>query len=169
MAIPERKRWKHTGRASGPSYIGIPHFVLESPQWAAMEPLALKLLMELARQYRGNNNGDLSATLAMLKDRGWRSKDTLTSRLKALQRDGWIIQTRQGGRHAGCSLFAVTWWNIDECGGKHSEPATRKPPHLWKNAIGGPPHGPRSPAPRTAKPVAVRRTDRKVVRMRPAA
>ena len=165
--MSQRARWREKGRSSGPSFIQIPHFVLESPQWAAMDPLAMKLLFELARQFRGNNNGDLSATLSVLKDRGWRSADTLTSRLKILQDAGWVVQTRQGGRHIGCNLYAVTWWRVDPCDGKHQEPVTYKPSHAWKNAVGVPPHGKRKTAPRKAKPVAVRDTESKIVRIRP--
>lgn len=160
------KRWRHQGRRTSPTFIQIPHFIMESPQWAALDPLALKLLFELARQYRGSNNGDLAATLSMLKARGWRSADTLTRRLEMLKNAGWIVQTRQGGRHIGCSLFAVTWWPIDECGGKHSEPPTRKASHDWKNANGVPPHGKRKTAPRKAKPLAFRDTESKVIRIR---
>lgn len=160
------KRWRQKGRRSGASFVSIPHFVLESPQWGQMDPLAMKLLMELARQYRGSNNGDLSATLTTLKARGWRSADTLTNRLKWLQDEGWIIRTKQGGRHMGCNLYAITWWPVDPCDGKHQEPVTHRPSHAWKNATGTPPHGKRKTAPRKAKPFGFRDTESKVVRIR---
>lgn len=151
--------------------MSIPHFVLESPQWGRMDPFALKLLWELARQYRGSNNGDLSATAEMLKDRSatWGSKDTLPKKLRYLEEQGWIIKTRQGGRHIGCNLYAVTWWPVDDCGGKHQYHAETKASHAWKNAIDTPPAGERNPVSRGAKASAPRHTGGKVVPLRPVA
>lgn len=134
--MSQRSRWNHKGRAAGPSFIQIPHYVLDSPQWAELPGNGVKLLMELARQYRGTNNGDLSATMSMMKERGWTSDPTLWKHLRDLEARGWIVKTRQGGRHVGCNLYAVTWWPVDDCGGKHQHPAERKPSHLWKNGIG---------------------------------
>jgi hypothetical protein len=53
---------------------------------------------------------------------------------------GFVIQTRLGGRNK-CALFALTWFGIDECGGKLDIPATPVPPNDWlrKNANGEPP------------------------------
>lgn len=151
--------------------MSVPHFVLESPQWGTMDAFAMKLLWELARQYRGSNNGDLSATVEMLKDRSntWASKDTLPKKLRYLEEHGWIVKTRQGGRHVGCNLYAITWWPIDACEGKHQHPAESKPSHQWKNAIDTPANGERKPVSRGAKPSAPRQTGSKVVPMRPAA
>lgn len=165
------KRWRQTGRRTGASFVQIPHFVLESQQWGQMDAFALKLLMELARQYKGNNNGDLSATAEMLKDRSatWSSKDTLPKKLRYLEEQGWIVKTRQGGRHIGCNLYAITWWAIDPCSGKHQHPTGLKASNLWKNAIGSPPNGERNPVSRGAKASAPHQTGSEVVRIRPAA
>ena len=51
--MSQRSRFKQKGR-TGPTFVMIPHFVLESPQWGQMDAFALKLLWELARQYRQN-------------------------------------------------------------------------------------------------------------------
>lgn len=165
------KRWRHTGRRTGASFVQIPHFVLESRQWGEMDAYAMKLLMELARQYKGSNNGDLSATAEMLKDRSatWSSKDTLPKKLRHLEDHGWIVKTRQGGRHVGCNLYAITWWPIDACDGKHQHPSESKASHLWKNAIGTPPAGERKTVSRGARASTPRQTGSKVVRIRPAA
>ncbi len=165
--MSQRKRWQHKGRSDTASFVTIPHFVLQSDQWAAMDAYAMKLLFELVRQYRGNNNGDLSATADMLKDRhnSWASKDTLPRKLRHLEDHGWIIRTRQGGRHIGCNLYAITWWPANESE-KHGHPAESKPSHAWKNATGTPSHGEQYPATRGARPIAPRDTGSKVVRIR---
>ncbi|MDR7098611.1 hypothetical protein J2X04_000958 [Lysobacter niabensis] len=125
----------------------------------------MKLLLELARQYKGNNNGDLSATVNMLRNRGFASKDTLPTKLKWLENHGWIVRTRQGGRHVGCNLYAITWWTLDECPGKHSYQAERKPSHLWKIATGVPPDGEPMPVPRGGRRFAPRQTGNNIVHL----
>jgi len=62
---------------------------------------------------------------------GWRSNDQLRKALGELLREGWIIITRHGGRHMA-SLYAVTFLQIDECGGKLDVKPTTAPLHLWK-------------------------------------
>lgn len=165
------KRWRHKGRRQGPSYVQVPHYVLESQQWGQMDAFAMKLLFELARQFKGHNNGDLSATVEMLRDRSatWASKDTLPKKLRYLEDHGWIVKTRQGGRHIGCNLYAITWWPVDACEGKHQHPVERKASNLWKNAIGTPPDGERKPVSRGVKASAPREPGSNVVHIRPAA
>jgi len=165
----EKNRWRHTGKGAGHSFIQIPHYVLNSPEFAELPPYAVKLLFELVRQYKGNNNGDLSATITELKSRGWTSADTLWRHLAHLEQTGWIVRTRHGGRYLGCNLFAVTWWPIDDCGDKHPMQSERKPSHLWKNAIATPKIGVRCSENRSANPIGFRKSEREPVRLRPVA
>jgi DNA-binding MarR family transcriptional regulator len=93
---------------------------------------ARSMLLELGRQYKGSNNGDLSATWNQLKVRGWRSKGTITAALVELEYFGFIIKSRQGGRKR-CNLYAITWKAIDECKGKIDILATNIAPAYWKD------------------------------------
>ena len=83
---------------------------------------AVKLLLALAYQYRGNNNGDLTAAFTVMRDQfGFRSPVTLARAIKALLGANLIKQTRihqfmNPGRK--CALYALTWQPIDECDGK---------------------------------------------------
>jgi len=63
------------------------------------------------------NNGDFQATWHYLGPRGWKSKDTIANALAELLEVGFVIRTRQGGRHK-CSLYAVSWLPINECNAK---------------------------------------------------
>lgn len=157
---------KQHGRSAGNSFVSIPHFVLESQQWADLPPSSVKLLMELARQYRGANNGDLGATINDLAPRGWASNATFRRALSYLEDNGWIVRTRQGGRHIGCNLYAITWWPIDACGGKHQHAAETKPGHQWREKNGRPFSGPREANNWTASAIAVQKSDRKIVPFR---
>jgi len=96
---------------------------------------AVKLLMALIHQYRGHNNGDLTAAYSVMNKWGFRSKQTLANALKTLLDSGMIIQTRTGlflnpgGR---CALYALAWQTIDECPGKGLEvKPTRVPPRKF--------------------------------------
>lgn len=94
---------------------------------------AIRLLLDLARQYNGRNNGDLSATFSVMRKRGWTSKGTIERMIKELLDRGWICVTRPGGKHRP-TLYAVTWLPIDDCDGKLDVAETRIPSNEWKKA-----------------------------------
>lgn len=91
--------------------------VTSSEAWANTSAWGIRLIMNLVAQYRGNNNGDLCATWKFMKNRGWKSKDTLDRAKKELLDKKWIVITRKGGRKTP-DLIALTFWGIDECNGK---------------------------------------------------
>jgi hypothetical protein len=135
MANDARRRLRKRGRGSEHSYLGIPHYILRSREFGALEPWPLKLLIELAANYAGLNNGDLSAAFSVLKERGWRSPGTLNKAIKTLLADKWIVTTRHGGRNR-CALFALTWWPVDDCKGKWLEIKPEvKACHAWRKTL----------------------------------
>ncbi|MCA1805696.1 MAG: hypothetical protein LC646_10260 [Xanthomonadaceae bacterium] len=125
-------RLKTTGRRTSPYFLAMPHHILESEQYARLSSKAVKLLLDLGGQYRGKNNGDLSAAWKIMERRGWRSRDTLVKALKELLDSGFIIKTRQGGKNKPC-LYALTWKGIDECRGKLDMAPASVPLNLWKS------------------------------------
>lgn len=124
-------RRKATGRTESGGYFAQPHAVMESPNYRALSAHAVKLLSDLGLQFRGANNGDLSAAWKIMQPRGWRSRDTLWRALSELLHFGLIEKTRQGSLNH-CSLYALTWQAVDECGGKLDVSATRVASGLWK-------------------------------------
>lgn len=126
-----RQRWKHKGRSDSGGFFRLPHAVMDSPNYRAASAKAIKLLADLGFQFRGSNNGDLSAAWGIMKARGWKSRDTRDRALRELLELGLIEKTRQGGLH-WCSLYALTWLAIDECGGKLDVPPTTVASGLWK-------------------------------------
>ena len=102
------------------SFAGIPRIVMESKDYVYLRSGGRSLLFEFAYQYKGKNNGNLSATYNQMKTRGFRSPTTLSKALKELQAANMLIKTRQGGKNYPC-LYAVTWQPIDECRGKNLE------------------------------------------------
>lgn len=126
------QRRKQKGRSDSGTFFTIPHAIMDSPNWRALPVRAIKLTLDLGRQYRGNNNGDLCAAWKIMRARGWKSRSTLDGAITDALRFGMIEKTRQGGLHL-CSLFALTWLAIDECGGKLDVPTTRVASGLWKH------------------------------------
>jgi hypothetical protein len=49
---------RHKGNRIGEGFIALPYSVLNSPLLITLSPRAVKLLIDVAAQYRGDNNGD---------------------------------------------------------------------------------------------------------------
>lgn len=130
-APSERKRPRIKGRSIA-TFLQLHHYVINSSQWAALKGNELKMLIEIAAQYNGSNNGDLSYPRSKYALRGWSGSDVAHRALTALKEKGWLLVTRPGGR-TGCTLYAVTFFPMDEST-KHPCCGERKPSHLWKHA-----------------------------------
>lgn len=117
-------REKSKGRKSTGRFAGIPHAVMNHPDYIALSAYAVRLLLEMARQFNGHNNGDLSAAFSVLKKRGFKSKTTLAKLLRELEGNDLIRCSRPWrflNPGSQCALFALTWLAMDECPGKGLE------------------------------------------------
>lgn len=126
-----RTRDKIKGRKTSKSFLSLFHVMLDSEEYTRLSPSTVKLIIDIAAQYRGNNNGDLCTAWVFMKKRGWRSKSTLYKAMKEAEESGFILRTRQGGINKA-NLFAITWQPIDECGGKLDVNSTRVASNSWK-------------------------------------
>ena len=150
--IAGHKRAKHKGRRAGHSFVQLPHYMIRSPQFYAIRR-AHTLLLFLASQYNGSNNGDLSATKDMVKEMSVCTPSKLDGLLKLLESAGFIVRTRHGVRKV-CNLYALTWYPIDECPGKFLEIAAGPARNDWRKTDSlapkshpiGPPWGPEQEA-----------------------
>ena len=104
---------RHKGRQYTESFTGIVHSVFESPAFTALSPHACKLLLELAGQYRGKNNGNLTVAWSVVSKRGWRSRSTLWRCKAELIKAGFVYVTRKGHMPSTCELLALTWFPLD--------------------------------------------------------
>ncbi len=118
MSAAARKRWNiaKSKRTSG-QFAAFPQACWRHENYARLSPHAKALLHELHGQYRGDNNGDLCAAWGTVKHRGLGSRATVDKARDELERMGWTIQTRQGGKHRA-NLYALTFLDIDSCGNK---------------------------------------------------
>lgn len=113
------------------SFVLLPHAITHSHIYTKLSAYGVKLLVDLANQYNGKNNGDLSLAYSVMKDEGWRSPSTLSKAIKELKALDLIEVTRQGARKR-CSLYALTFHAIDECSGKHNAKPTERPKSQWR-------------------------------------
>lgn len=133
-----QKRLRATGRRETGSFTAIPHAATSTRKYASLSAWGVKLMLDIASQYTGKNNGDLTASWTVMSTKGWRSKGTLQRAVDELQAVGFITRTRQGGRHV-CALYALTWKPIDEClnrttrQSKLDVPPTVTPPGGWQD------------------------------------
>lgn len=130
MATDRRAKLK--GRRSTAPFLQLPKDVLGSDAYTSLGGWEVKLLVDIASQFNGKNNGDLTAAWSVMRERGWKSPGTLNKALKALLGTGLIQETRSGGRHR-CTLYAITWRGIDECKGKLDVTPTVAPSNRFKD------------------------------------
>lgn len=111
-----RKKDKMPERVSG-QYSAFPHAVFDSVSFAGASDKAKALLLALARQLNGRNNGHLQLTTQWLKDYGYTCPaNNIKARNELIER-GLIVKTKQGGLNLGADLFAITWLDITNWGG----------------------------------------------------
>ena len=91
-------------------YLSVKALVFDTPAFRTLPSAALKLWVDLRTQFRGGNNGNISAVLSALRHRRWRSSETLNRALWELLRRGLLRRTREGkpGPLRLCALFAFT-------------------------------------------------------------
>ena len=135
MAKPNSKGMNAKGRSARTgSFAGIPRAVMQSDSYKSLSPKAVKLLLELAYQFRGANNGDLTVALTVLRSWGWKSRTTITQARDELLAADLIVCTRQGqftNPGGKCALYALVWQPIHECGGKLDVDSTSTPPRKF--------------------------------------
>ena len=115
-------------------FAGIPRMVMDNPDYLNLSGNAVKLLNELCRQYRGNNNGDLTVAYSLMKKRGFNSKGTITRSKDELLKAKMIIETRSGrftNPGGVCALYALSWQPIDDCNNKLEMTSTTTPPRKF--------------------------------------
>mgnify|MGYP004379708931 CR=1 FL=1 len=144
MNTRDLKRLRIKGRRTTSFFVMFPYHVLDHAVFKTLSTRATKLVMDLAAQYRGHNNGDLCAPLSLMRKRGWNSSDQLHKAKKELIEKDVILVARQGGCNKA-NLYALTWFPIDECNGKLDVASTKTAPVKWKTRLPCPPGGGKAP------------------------
>ncbi len=134
--MAKSKLQKAKGRRESGAFAPIPCSALNHRNMYMLSSKANKLLLLMLSKIRFKtggpvNNGDISIPWSDARSKGWRSKQTLQKARDELLYYGFITLTRQGGLNQ-CSLYAITWWSIDECKGKLDVKATTIAANTWK-------------------------------------
>lgn len=111
-----RGKFNRKSRVAG-RFVALPWTMLDCPAYVALSVHAKALLIEIARQLNGSNNGMLLCSRAKLVPRGWTSNDMLTKSRRELIDAGFLHQTVMGQRPNRASWFAVTWCDLDRIDG----------------------------------------------------
>lgn len=140
--IMSKKRQKATSRWSdidGRSAFVIPLSLLRHPSFKMLSANACKMLLTLASQYTGFNNGYLCGAWTLAKERGWASPTTAREALLELEHYKMVERTQQGGRNKP-NLYAFTFRRVDEQEGRpplDSTP-TMSSGNQWKEGVDRP-------------------------------
>ena len=107
-----KKKWKGIG-----NFAGIPRYAIECDAFKSLRGNSVKLLVLLASQYKGNNNGDLTITHSINK-RDFKSSQTMYSARDELEKKGFIATNAYGGMSCGGyklpTLYAIMWLPVND-------------------------------------------------------
>lgn len=101
-------------------FAGIPNRVMEHSDFNALSANSVRLLLWFAYQYKGSNNGKLCAVHSQLRDKGFKSKSTLSSALRELLAGGFIELSKGSGLSKNGrtpNYYALTYEKVDEIRG----------------------------------------------------
>jgi len=102
-------------------FVALPFSVIDSTAYRGLSVHARALLIDIARQLRGDNNGSLLCSRAHMAPLGWKSNDMLTKARDELVAAGLLFQTVQGHRPNRASWYAITWLGLDKLNGYDAE------------------------------------------------
>jgi hypothetical protein len=116
----------------GNRFVAFPVYLLETREYVSLTHAARSLLLCIAAQYTGHNNGRLVATSASLARYGWRSRDSISGGIGQLMTAGLLTQTRIGMRPNRAAWYALGWRDLDQRDGIEIDPS------LFRKFIGTP-------------------------------
>lgn len=123
----------HSPRPISDAYALVPRPVVQSEAYRALPDWAVRVLVAMACQYNGCNNGELRLTQSNFRRLGARAVWHVDAGVALLEEVGLLRRTRDAGRPLlGGSLFALTWidrdWPTD---GQASGYAKHPPSNEW--------------------------------------
>ena len=110
-----RHRYKKGELAALGGFVGIPFDVFSSKDYEGLSVEAKALLLEIVRQYRGDNNGDLTPSFYVVgKALGW-GKTRHAKAVAELRATRLVQLTRYGkaGSEGINELWALSWFGLD--------------------------------------------------------
>jgi hypothetical protein len=121
-SVASKGRKAAKGKRDGTGFALLPLVVLESPGYRAASHPARSLLVDMVMQYRGSNNGRLTACAKYLNSLGWRSNDVIVRARRNLIDCCLIVETRKGARPNRAGWYALTRLDLDVTEGLDIDP-----------------------------------------------
>lgn len=94
-------------------FVPIPKDVLRSQEWHDLPPNVVVLVLDLALQYTGRNNGRLCPSFEAMQRVGWKSEKTLIRAKHVLLECSFVVHTRKGHLPRTADWVGFTWWRLD--------------------------------------------------------
>lgn len=102
-------------KTTGGRFARLPLSVLSTPAVTTLDHAAFRVLVLLAAQYYGTNNGALGITWTQAAANGIKSDNTLYAALRELETRGLIEQTYPASRvPPRPTMYAITWVSVDD-------------------------------------------------------
>lgn len=105
------------GKNKKSSFAGIPRWIINTDAFKSLSYSAVTLLLLLAYQYKGKNNGDLVITHSLLRSY-FKSNTTMYKAKDELYVKGFIDINAYGGKSYDGKklphLYALTWASVDD-------------------------------------------------------
>lgn len=135
--VTRRRLLLHKGRrGDNQPFAHLPVEVLTSPAVRTLPHAAHRVLVALAAQYGGTNNGSLTLTRRTAREYGICDPHVLHDALAELEARGLVIRTRPGTRlPPRAAMYALGWRRIDEprWPDPHDATPTLRAPDAWRS------------------------------------
>lgn len=138
------RKQKHPKRSSGGGrFARLPLSVLSTPAVTTLSHAQFRILVMLAAQFNGYNNGSLGVTRSQAAEQGVGSDHTLYGALKALELRGLIDQTYPASRvPPRPAMYAITWESMDDTTWSRSTRLASHTYREWQAPLKAPRHRP---------------------------
>ena len=117
------KPYKHKKRG-GKRFVMLEEWLLSSPAWRSLSPVARVLYIELKRRYNSSNNGDITLSHREAAEALNVHRNTVGKHFRALQKAGFIEET-EGYCLGPSGVGQTSRWLLTELPGKDKKPAKK--------------------------------------------
>jgi hypothetical protein len=118
------KRHNNKGRSTTERFVSLPHYMLLSPAWRSLSPVARSILIELAAIYNGSNNGRLALSARDAAERVRCSKNTAARAFVELVQKGFADVCSRGHfdrKTPHAAEYRLTMHRCDRTGDRSSK------------------------------------------------
>ncbi len=148
------KRHNSKGRSTTERFVALPHYMLRSPAWRLLSPVARCVFLELASIYNGGNNGFLALSARDAAERIGCSKNTAGRAIAELVRAGFVEVAQRGHfdrKSPHAAEYRLTLYECNRTGQRGSKAFMGLCPDQLLKSVAGPIRGTAGPISSTAQ------------------